>query len=150
MDSSPEHEVEHEGAPTQSPLEPGDPVHLLVSVPIVWVEPHATVADLARQLGEEHVGALLVMEGDVLTGMISERDLVRVLASSDDAQDVWIADVMTVDPVQVDGITPIGTAALTMLDHGVRHLAVTREGRVIGIVSMRDVLRVLTDHWLRS
>jgi CBS domain-containing protein len=37
-----------------------------------------------------------------------------------------------------------------MLDHGVRHLAVTSKDRVIGVVSMRDVLRVLTEHWLRS
>jgi CBS domain-containing protein len=142
--------VEQPDAPTESRLEPGDPVHLLVSVPIVWAEPHAALANLARQLGEEHVGALLVMDGDLLAGMISERDLVRVLASGDDASDVWIADVMAVDVVQVDGSTPIGIAALTMLENGVRHLPVTSEGRVIGIVSMRDVLRVVTDHWLRS
>jgi CBS domain-containing protein len=134
--------------PTQ--LAPGDPVHSLVSLPIMCAEPHAALSDLARQLGEEHVGALLVMEGDQLAGMISERDLVRVLASGDDARDVWIADVMALDVVQVDGTTPIGIAALAMLENGTRHLAVTSEGRVIGIVSMRDVLRVLTDHWLRS
>jgi len=131
-------------------LTPGDPIELLVSVPTVCAEPHAAVADLARQLGEQHVGALLVMDGDLLAGLISERDLVRVLASDDDARDVWITDVMTFDPIQIDAITPIGTAALTMLDNEVRHLAVTSEGRVIGIVSMRDVLRVLTDHWLHS
>src|SRR5688572_13793943 len=72
--------VEQQSASSRSPLEPGDPVHLLVSVPIVWAEPHAPLAELARQLGEEHVGALLVMDGDLLAGMISERDLVRVLA----------------------------------------------------------------------
>jgi CBS domain-containing protein len=90
------------------------------------------------------------MEGDLLAGMISERDLVRVLASGDNSSDVWTADVMALDLVQVDGSTAIGIAALKMLESGVRHLPVTSEGRVIGIVSMRDVLRVLTDHWLRS
>ena len=150
MDHEHEQGVEQQSASTQSPLEPGDPVHLLVSVPIVWAEPHAPLAELARQLGEEHVGALLIMDGDLLAGMISERDLVRVLASGDDSWDVWTADVMALDLVQVDGSTPIGIAALKMLESGVRHLPVTSEGRVIGIVSMRDVLRVLTDHWLRS
>jgi CBS domain-containing protein len=135
---------------TPSVLEPGDPVHLLVSVPIVWAEPRAAVTDLARQLGHEHVGALLVMDGDRLVGMISERDLVRVVASGDQVGDVWVADVMALEPVRVDGSTAIGIAALTMLDHGVRHLAVTSKDRVIGVVSMRDVLRVLTEHWLRS
>ena len=134
----------------RSGLTPGDPVQLLVSVPTVSAASHSPVAELARQLGDERVGAVLVMDGDVLAGLISERDLIRVLAADEDARDVWIADVMTIDPVQIEGITPIGTAALSMLDNGVRHLAVTSEGRVIGIVSMRDVLGVLTDHWLRS
>ena len=150
MGESPGTRIEQKSELSQSQLEPGDPVHSLVSLPILWAEPHAALADLARQLGDEHVGALLVMEGDLLAGMISERDLVRVLASGDDARDVWIADVMALDVVQVDGSTPIGIAALAMLEHSVRHLAITSEGRVIGVVSMRDVLRVLTDHWLRS
>ena len=150
MGENPERLVEQRSPAPEPQLEPGDPIHLLVSLPIVWAEPHAALAELARQLGEEHVGALVVMDGDRLAGMISERDLVRVLASGDDARDVWIADVMALDVVQVDGSTAIGIAALEMLEHGVRHLAVTSEGRVIGVVSMRDVLRVLTDHWLRS
>ena len=149
MIESTEQQAEIQSESPGARLEPGDPVHSLVSLPILWAEPHAALSDLARQLGEEHVGALLVMEGDQLAGMISERDLVRVLASGEDARDVWIADVMALDVVQVDGSTPIGLAALSMLENGMRHLAVTSEGRVIGVVSMRDVLRVLTDHWLR-
>jgi signal-transduction protein with cAMP-binding, CBS, and nucleotidyltransferase domain len=139
-----------QGGSDPAALGPGDPVELLVLLPTAWTAPQARIADLARQLADEHVGAVLVMEGDIVAGVISERDLVRVLASDDDARDVWVADVMSTDPVQVDAITPIGTAALTMLDNGVRHLTVTSESRVIGVVSMRDVLRVLTDQWLRS
>jgi CBS domain-containing protein len=136
-----------QGSSAQVIVGPGDPVQLLISVPIVWAESHAALADLAVQLGQEHVGALLVMEGDQLAGVISERDLVRAVGSGSDTADVWIADVMALDPVQVDGETAIAIAAETMLDSGVRHLPVTSEGRVIGIVSMRDILRVFTDDW---
>jgi len=142
--------VHQDSRSSGSRLTPGDPVQLLASVPTIWSAPQTAVADLARQLSEVQVGAVVVLDGEALAGLISERDLLQVVASDDDAEDVWVADVMSVDPVQIDGIAPIGTAALTMLDQGVRHLVVVSKGRVIGIVSMRDVLRVLTDHWLRS
>ncbi|MGZ4723583.1 MAG: CBS domain-containing protein, partial [Ilumatobacteraceae bacterium] len=96
---------------------------------------------------KEQVGALAVMRGDHLDGLISERDIVRALAAQGDPADVWAADVMAEDPVRVDGEDSILTAAALMLDEGVRHLAVMRDGHVLGLVSVRDVLRVLVEEW---
>jgi len=131
-------------------IHPEDPIRLLVSVPMVSMELHASIAELAAKIDLEQVGAVAVMSGDHLDGVVSERDIVRALAAHGEPEDVWAADVMTAEPVHVDGDDSILDAAQLMLDEGVRHLPVMSNGHVLGVVSVRDVLRVLTDAWRRS
>lgn len=131
-------------------IHPEDPIRLLASVPMVSVEPTMSLADLAAELDVQRVGAVAVMTGDHLDGVISERDIVRAIASQADPTDVWTADVMADEPVSVDADDPIVTAAQRMLDEGVRHLPVMSEGRLVGVVSLRDVLPVFVDEWKRS
>lgn len=131
-------------------IRPDDPVRLLVSEPMAWIEPGASMTDVATKLNLEQVGALAVMNGDRFEGMVSERDIVRALAASCDPGDEWAADVMPKPPVSVDGDDLIVVAAQCMLDEGIRHLPVMSEGHALGMVSMRDILRVFTDSWRRS
>ncbi len=131
-------------------IRPDDPVRLLVSEPIARIEPGASLTDLATKLDLEQVGALVVMSGDRLEGVVSERDIVRALAAGCDPSDVWASDVMADVPADVDEDDSIVIAAETMLDEGVRHLPVMSDGRTLGVVSVRDVLRVFTDEWRRS
>jgi CBS domain-containing protein len=126
---------------------PEDPVHAVMSVPVASIEPNATLADLAGKLAAEHVGALAIMTDERIEGIVSERDLARAIAAGATCDDVWSADVMTIEPVTVDADEPIANVATLMLDEEVRHVPVVRDGAVVGIVSERDVLRVLNSTW---
>lgn len=131
-------------------IRPDDPVRVLMSMPIAWIEPDVSLADLATKLAVEGVGALAVMSGDHLDGVVSERDIVRALAAGGDPTEVWAADVMADEPVYADVDDPILSVAERMLDEGVRHVPVVSDGRVLGVVSVRDALRVFADAWRRS
>ena len=130
-------------------VEPSDPIRVLATWPVVSADATTSLADLAERLQTESIGAVTVMTGNSLEGIVSERDVVRALAVNGDPVDVWAADVMTEQPLGIDGDDTIVEAAERMLDEGVRHLPVITDGQLAGIVSVRDVLRVFSDDWRR-
>ena len=113
----------------------------IMSKDLVVVEPTATVAEAATVMGERHVGSALVIEDDRPTGIFTERDVLRALGSDFDAAHHPVADWMTHDPQTVDASTDVRTARNTMLDGGFRHLPVLDAGRLVGIISIRDISR---------
>jgi CBS domain-containing protein len=131
-------------------IRPDDPVRVLMSMPPASVDPNTSLVDLASTLETQGVGAVTVMTGEHLDGMVSERDIVRTLAAGGDPTEVWAVDVMADEPLYADLDDPIVTVAERMLDHGVRHVPVVSDGRVLGVVSIRDALRVLADAWRRG
>ena len=103
--------------------------------------PGISVAEAARRIAKKNVGALLVMEGERLVGIFTERDIVfRVVARGLDVEATRVADVMTRAPYTIDPDAPFGYALLTMHEKGFRHLPVLDNGKVIGIVSARSAL----------
>jgi CBS domain-containing protein len=113
----------------------------IMSKDLVAVEPTSTVAEAATMMGERHVGSALVIEDDRPTGIFTERDVLRALASDFDAAHHPVADWMTHDPVTADVSADVRTARNLMLDGGFRHLPVLESGRLVGIVSLRDISR---------
>lgn len=113
----------------------------IMSKDLVAVEPASTVAEAATLMGERHVGSALVLEGGRATGIFTERDVLRALASDFDAAHHPVADWMTHDPMTVDADTEVRAARDLMLAGGFRHLPVTLEGDLVGIVSIRDISR---------
>jgi CBS domain-containing protein len=91
------------------------------------------------------VGTLVVMAGDDIVGIISERDVVRAVADGADIDDVAVGAVMSPDPRYATTTDSIRAALNTMIAVGVRHLPVVEEGEVIGIVSMRDLVAPFID-----
>ncbi len=108
------------------------------------IEPTMTVAEAATVMGERKIGSALVMEGDRLAGIFTERDIVRALGEHFDAAGHPVSEWMTADPVTANADTSVEEALRTMLDRGFRHLPVADGERVIGIVSMRDLTRAGT------
>lgn len=100
-----------------------------------------TVSDAARLMKQRKVGALMVVDNDKLVGVFTERDgLFRVLAEGLDGGATPLSKVMTGNP-QTIGPNSGFTQALQMMHEGrYRHLPVVEDGRVIGIVSVRDAL----------
>jgi CBS domain-containing protein len=111
----------------------------VMSTELTIVHPDASVAEAAQLMSVRHVGSALVMEGDRLVGIFTERDIVRALASDFDAAGHTVGASMSRDPRTVDAGTTVGQALDLMLEVGFRHLPITDEGIVVGVVSLRDL-----------
>ena len=100
-----------------------------------------SVTAAAQIMKERNVGALMVCEGDKLVGVFTERDaLFRVVAEGKGGESTRLADVMTRDPKTITADKPFLHALQLMHDGGFRHLPVVEDGRLLGIVSVRDAL----------
>ncbi|CAN0443147.1 unnamed protein product, partial [Laminaria digitata] len=97
------------------------------------------VRDAARLMKHRRVGSVLVMNGDTLEGIFTERDMVyRVVADGLDPDMTPLSQVMTADPDTIDASATALDALRTMNERGYRHLPVMDDGRVVGVVSTRD------------
>jgi CBS domain-containing protein len=103
------------------------------------VTPETTVGDAARRMLEIDTGAAVVLEGDELAGVISERDLLRGIRDGASA-DETVADRMTRHVMTAAPTTGLPEAMALMVDGHFRHLPIVDSGRVIGMISMRDLM----------
>jgi len=111
----------------------------VMSTSLVRVTTTASVAEAATVMATNKVGAALVMEGDQLHGIFTERDILRALGEHFDAAGHEVAQWMTPSPTSLPPDATTAQALELMLDRGFRHVPVVDGDRVIGIVSMRDV-----------
>jgi CBS domain-containing protein len=102
--------------------------------------------DVAQKMTTEHVGALAVLEGDRIVGILSERDIVRAVAQQADLRKATVANFASRRLETGSADEDTREVARRMLDAGIRHLPVKKGNVVIGIVSMRDLLAV--EAWL--
>jgi len=108
---------------------------------LLTVEPDARLSDAARRMAQRGVGAVLILEGERLTGILTERDLLKAVAAgfTDEAR---VSEWMTRQPETVEPDESTDHAASLMIHGGFRHLPVVEGGRTIGILSIRDLMRV--------
>jgi CBS domain-containing protein len=99
-----------------------------------------TLMDAARRMEWMNISALPVLEADRLVGIITERDVTRAAAAGADMRRTSVIDYMTARPFTAYPEEEAGEVARRMLDLGVRHLPVVQEGKVVGIISARDLL----------
>ena len=118
-------------------------VQSVMHSPVVTIDRKDTLRSAGAALRDADVGTLVIMDGSVLAGIVSERDIVWALADGADPDRVQVADVMSGDPRYLTVGQEMGSAVETMLDVGVRHLPVLEEGEVVGILSIRDLLGTL-------
>ncbi|MDD5332642.1 MAG: CBS domain-containing protein [Rhodoferax sp.] len=103
--------------------------------------PETTVSNAAKLMAHKNVGAVLVVEGERLVGIFSERDVVfRVIAQGLDAKITKLTEVMTKEPKTLEPGRSYGHALLLMQENGFRHVPVVENGRPIGIVSSRNAM----------
>lgn len=103
------------------------------------IEPDAALVDAARAMVERRVGSVLVLDGERLAGILTERDILRVAATGS-LEGRTVADCMTRDPEPIGPDEELEHAAVLMLHGGFRHLPVVEHGRVVGMLSMRDLM----------
>jgi CBS domain-containing protein len=108
---------------------------------LIKVAPEVSVLDAIQVLAEENVGAVLVMTGDRLAGILSERDYTRKIVLKGRASDsTRVEEIMTPNVICVSPRTKTRECMALMSEKNIRHLPVLDEGRVIGMVSIRDIV----------
>ena len=116
------------------------PISTLASDSVLRVDATADLWSVAAALAAADVGVLVVGQGDVVEGVVSERDVVRALAAHRGADDTTAGDIANRDLVWCDVHADVADVAEEMMEHYVRHVLVERRGRLVGIVSARDLL----------
>jgi CBS domain-containing protein len=114
-------------------------VSTLYEESVARVAPDMNLRDVARALTEGDIGLLVVGEDEVV-GVISERDVVRAVAEGRDVESTRAMEVATTSLVWCDATATLAEVAAEMMENYVRHILVEDAGRLVGIVSARDVL----------
>ena len=106
---------------------------------VVTTSPDEPVAHAAAAMVRQKVGSTLIMQSRFLTGILTERDVLRAAASGSDLTNSPVSAWMTMDPEQASPDTTVEDALQLMLLHGFRHLPVLEDREVCGVVSLRDL-----------
>ena len=113
---------------------------------VYTISPEATVYEALTAMADHNTGALLVMRGDQMAGILSERDCVRkVDLSGKNSRETKVDEIMTSDVITVSCDQPLEECMSLMLEKGIRHLPVYEEQKLVGFVSVRDVLREMIE-----
>jgi len=122
--------------------------HLLESKgnAVYAISPEAPVLDAIRQMAERRVGALVVMKNDALTGIVSERDYARkVILQGRSSAQTAVADIMSGEPLTISPETDVFDCMRLCTERRVRHLPVVEDGRVVGVISIGDLVKAVID-----
>lgn len=118
------------------------PLAVMMRRTLRTISPDTTLLEAAKQMRDAKVGALLVQEADHYRGIVSESDLVRKgMAESCPAQETLVRAVMSSPLLSIEITSSAHEASEKMAEHGIRHLAIADEGQIVGIISVRDLLR---------
>ena len=113
---------------------------------IQTIPPTATVFDAIAMMAERNIGALPVMQGGRLVGMLSERDYTRkVMLMGRSSRDTLVSEIMTQNPVTVGPENTVNDCMEIMTEERVRHLPVVENGELVGILSIGDLVK-----WIMS
>jgi citrate synthase len=122
--------------------EPTRTVADIMSAPVVTAGSGETVAQAASSMRDRKVGSVVVVDDGVVVGILTERDLVRLGAAGADPGSDQVVDWMTADPYTVAPDEAAASAFASLAERGYRHIPVVEDKALVGLVSMRDLMRV--------
>ena len=115
--------------------------------PVYSVEPNATVREALEIMAQHNIGALLVIDGQTLEGIFSERDYARkVVLKGKSSSDAKVSEIMTSKVITINTKHTIDQCMQIMTDNHVRHLPIVNDQDVMGLISIGDVVREMMDH----
>lgn len=116
----------------------------LMTKEVVAIDQLRTVFDAATLMSEKRIGCLVIMDGEVPVGIITERDFVRRVVAKNLSSDSMISDVMSKPLITVDPDSSLNEAARLMLENKIRRLPVVKENKLVGIIVVSDFARQLS------
>jgi CBS domain-containing protein len=116
----------------------------VMSRTLLTVAPDDPLQEMAERMVSRDVGAALVTEGEKLVGIVTERDVLRAVARGID-EGTRVADLMTPDPETMEPDESTQHAAVLMIHGGFRHLPIVEGDEVVGMLSIRDLMRVVLE-----
>ncbi len=122
-------------------------IRAVMSGHVITAAPTDALVDVAREIAAHSIGAIPVVVRDKLLGIISTADLVNLLHDEKRLDDLTARDVMTADPISIDEFATADEAIGLMRNASIRHLPVTREGRLVGMVTAGDLIRHLLKNY---
>ena len=114
----------------------------VMSTPVVTASPSETVAEAASRMSERRVGSVVVVDGLRPIGILTERDLIRFAAAGADPTGTKVSEWMTGDPDCIAPDIEVAEAWTGLGEHGYRHMPVVKDNELVGLVSMRDLMRI--------
>ena len=125
-------------------MELREPVHRILrnkGSEVYSISPDATVYEALEKLAEKDIGALVVLEGTDLVGVFSERDYVRkVILKGRSSREIKVHEIMSTPVVTVSLQAPVDECMCRMTEQRCRHLPVLEDGKVVGVVSIGDLV----------
>jgi CBS domain-containing protein len=113
---------------------------------VVTIRPDASVRDLLALLAQHNIGAAVVSsDGSTVEGIVSERDVVRRLNANDAGLDDSVSEIMTADVQTCEASSSLDEVRKTMTEGRFRHLPVCDNGRLVGVISIGDVVKAYID-----
>src|SRR6266567_1728385 len=125
-----------------SNAKPPTTVGELMSSPVATAAPDETVAQVAARMREQKVGSVVVVDGPKPTGILTGRDLVRIAAAGADPSAALVSEWMTANPDTAEPDETVSDVFDDLAVKGYRHVPVVKDGALVGIVSMRDLMRL--------
>ena len=119
-------------------------VRQYMSRDLLAVEAGVSIMEVAQRMVDRNVGAVLVQDDGRLTGILTERDILRAVARGL-REDMRVADCMTAQPETIGPDETTEHAAVLMLHGGFRHLPVTESDELVGVISIRDLVPLLLE-----
>jgi CBS domain-containing protein len=113
---------------------------------LLSIEPSGRAVDAVRTMSEQNLGSLVVLEQGRLLGMLTFREILQAMAQRSGAiGDVRVGDIMVRDPVTAAPDMEVNDLRRTMLDSGARYLPVMQDGKLVGVISFRDVAKAVLE-----
>ncbi|MDJ0938539.1 MAG: CBS domain-containing protein [Woeseiaceae bacterium] len=111
---------------------------------VISISPDASVFDAIKLMGDREIGSLVVMQGDTLAGIVTERDYARKVILKGRASDSTpVAEIMTVDVLTTAPETTVDECMQLMTDRKCRHLPVVEGGKVVAMISIGDIVQAI-------
>jgi CBS domain-containing protein len=137
--------VDSEGGPIRDLDNVYRPLSVLMRTTMETIASERTVLEAAQIMAEKQIGSLLVLEAEEMVGIVTETDIVRKgIASRLSASSTRVGSVMNFPLIQIDINRTVRDASRLMAEQRIRHLAVTEENKVVGLLSVRDLVKMVS------